>query len=159
MTSVYPIRAATVLAALAICLVCESTQARPASEGASDAVLEGEEYFKSGDHKAAYETLIGPAEDGEWRAQFLIGLICSIDAYDMDSDREAAHYWHEQSREQMKVAAEEGDAEAKYHLGVVYERGIGGVEPDKEKAEAWFRGAADAGHEHAPTSLDRDEDD
>jgi TPR repeat protein len=100
--------------------------------------------YRQGDLAAA-ERLAGPlAEEGDARAQSLLGLIHLRRRGGPQEDAEAVAW--------LRRAAEQGDASAQFGLGVMSEEGRG---LPKEPAEAmrWYRLAAERGHAPAQYNL------
>jgi TPR repeat protein len=133
---------------------------------------EGEAAFAQRDWRTALRELKPLAEQGNARAQFLMG---GIARFNQDAGREdlaetinwyrkaAAQGLPEAQRELAFVllnakppqtgeavslyvaAAQRGDAESQYQLGVLYDRGMG-VKPDLAQRQAWWGKAAAQGY-------------
>ena len=83
----------------------------------------------SGDYATAV-AILGPlAEQGDARAQFQIGVMCS-NGQGIPQDYDKALYWYH-------LAAAQGLGEAQYNIGVMYDEGKG-VPQDEAKAIEWF---------------------
>jgi TPR repeat protein len=140
---------------------------------------EGETAYAQRDWRTATRELKPLAEQGNARAQFLMG---GIARFNQDAGREdpteaiawyrkaAAQGLPEAQRELAFVllntkppqtaeavqlyteAAQRGDAESQYQLGVLYDRGMG-VRPDLAQRQAWWSKAAAQGHAPALVAL------
>ena len=82
------------------------------------------------------QELIERAEHGDARAAFIVATAYASGRGVVQSDNEAARWFHK--------AAEEGLAEAQYNLGVLYVSGRG-VGTDMAQAARWFEAAAEQG--------------
>jgi len=92
-------------------------------------VEQGIRAWLSGDFASAV-AILGPlAEQGDARAQFQIGVMCSY-GQGMPQDYAKALYWY-------NLAAAQGHAQAQYNIGVMYDEGIG-VPQDEAKAIEWY---------------------
>jgi uncharacterized protein len=84
------------------------------------------------------------AEQGDARAQSLLGLIHYNDRGVLRDDAEAVKW--------SRLAAEQGDAAAQFRLGLMYSEGHG-VPQDHAEAAKWYRLAADRRHPQAQYNL------
>jgi TPR repeat protein len=85
-------------------------------------------YLKS-DFATAQRLLRPLAEDGDARAQLVLGVMCET-GLGMTQDYKAAATWY-------RKAADQGNARAQYNLGTLYERGDG-VPRDEVQALKWY---------------------
>lgn len=115
--------------------------ATPASAGPLE---DGLKAFNLGDYGAAERLLEPLGEQGDARAQFLLGLMCAHGNHVASRDREAV-LWY-------RMAAEQGFAPAQYELGLMYDKGRGVVQDDGE-ASRWYRLAAEQGDIDAQADL------
>ena len=97
----------------------------------------------SGD-KAALETLMAEARQGNPYAQFSAGVLYA-NGRGVPQDYGQAAQWY-------RKAAEQGDAAAQSNLGLLYVNGQG-VPQDYGQAAQWFRKAAEQGHAGAQFNL------
>jgi len=108
-------------------------------------------YIFSGETNAFAEltpyvkSLIKRAEQGEIKAQFLLGLGHELGKEGLPKDYQKAKYWY-------KLAANQGSDEAQHSLGAMYEEGIG-VRQDYQKAKNWYEKSAHQGNSTAQTKL------
>jgi len=100
--------------------------------------------YEKGDYAAAIETFRGLAEEGDPRAQCILGLAYAY-GEGVPQDHAEAGRWYWKS-------AEQGYAEAQYNLGVAYTFGEG-VLQDYAMAVEWFRKAAVQGVPEAQQAL------
>jgi TPR repeat protein len=77
------------------------------------------------------------AEQGEPRAQYMLGNAFENGAGGLPQDYAAAAAWYQK-------AAEQGDAKAQFGLGLLQARGQG-IPADDKQAVSWFRKAAEQG--------------
>ncbi len=84
------------------------------------------------------------AEQGNARAQFLLGVLAKAGNGVPEDDREAMKWY--------KLAAEQGDVHAQTSLGNMYADGEGVPEDDRE-AVKWYRLAAEQGLGAAPAQF------
>jgi TPR repeat protein len=140
---------------------------------------EGEAAFARRDWRTAMRELQPLAEQGNARAQYLMGGIALQGASPGQTDEAGAVRWYRRAAEQglaeaqrdlaflllndkppktaeaivyYRQAAERGDAEAAYQLGVLYDRGQG-VRPDTVQRNAWWQKAADLNYAPALLAL------
>ncbi len=92
--------------------------------------------YRNGDYATAYKAFKVLAEQGEPRAQFLLGFMCA--------EGEGVSQNYVQAAKWYRKAAEQGFAEAQYLLGDMYNKGQG-VPKDSAEAVDWFRRAAEKG--------------
>jgi TPR repeat protein len=91
--------------------------------------------YDEGDHAAALRLARPMAEQGDVRAQSLLGSMYYIGRGVVRDDAEAVKW--------SRLAADQGDAEARFRLGLMYSQGRG-VPQDHAEAAGWFRLAAAA---------------
>jgi TPR repeat protein len=140
---------------------------------------EGEAAFARRDWRTASRELQPLAEQGNARAQYLMGGIALQGAAPGQTDEAGAMRWYQRAAAQglpeaqrdlaflllndkppkiaeaiafYRQAAERGDAEAAYQLGVLYDRGQG-VRPDANQRNAWWQRAADLNYAPALLAL------
>lgn len=142
-------------------------------------LAEGEAAFAQRDWRTATRELRPLAEQGNARAQYLMG---SIARFNQDAGREdptQAIEWYRKAAAQglpeaqrelafmlinakppqtaeavslYTAAAQRGDAEAQYQLGALYDRGLG-VPPDLAQRQAWWNKSAAQGYAPALVAL------
>jgi TPR repeat protein len=100
--------------------------------------------YARGDHAAALRRLRPAAEQGDARAQSLLGLIYYTGRAGLRNDGEAAKWF--------RLAADQGDVAAQFRLGLMYSEGQG-VPQDHAEAANWYRLAADSGYAQAQYNL------
>lgn len=105
---------------------------------------EGLQAYKNGDYATAVREWLPLAQQGDARAQFLLGALYA-QGHGVPQDYGAAAQWFRQ-------AAEQGHVGAQYNLGVRYHEGQG-VPRDPSKAVEWFRRAAQQGFARAQYNL------
>ena len=105
---------------------------------------EGLHAYKSGDYPTAVRAWLPLAQQGDARAQFLLGSLYA-QGHGVPQDYSAAAQWFRQ-------AAEQGHVAAQFNLGVRYHEGRG-VPRDAVQAAAWFRQAAQQGFARAQYNL------
>ena len=105
---------------------------------------EGIRAYQSGDYPTAVSALLPLAQQGDARAQFLLGALCA-QGHGVPQDYGAAAQWFRQ-------AAEQGHAAAQFNLGVWYHEGRG-MPHDSGQAAVWFRRAAQQGFARAQYNL------
>ena len=105
---------------------------------------EGVRAYKSGDYPAAIREWLPLAQQGDARAQFLLGALYA-QGHGVPQDYSAAALW-------FRRAAEQGHVGAQYNLGVRYHEGRG-VPRDPPQAAAWFQRAAQQGFARAQYNL------
>lgn len=163
--------------ALAIVFLAGSTAAQAG-------LKEGVAAYRKGSFSVALKELTPLAEQGEMKAQLLLGDMYS-GVRGVPQDHAKAAFWYRKAADQGSApaqtslgvmyekgigvkqddkeavslflkAAEQGFAEAQYVLGGIYERGLGKtVQPDPVQAHMWFDLAATAGFEVAQENRDR----
>ena len=99
---------------------------------------------KQGDFKAALREWKPLAEQGDARAQSLLGGMYEL-GKGVPQDDKAAAKWY-------RLAAEQGDARAQYNLGAMYDLGQG-VPQDDKAAVKWYRLAAKQRYAYAQYRL------
>jgi TPR repeat protein len=100
--------------------------------------------YKEGRYQTAMRLARPLAEQGDARAQSLLGLLY-YHGQGVQKDFTAAATW-------FRKAAEQGDATAQSHLGIIFFQGQG-VPQDKTQAMTWFRRAANQGDAQAQYNL------
>src|SRR5215475_2555317 len=105
---------------------------------------EGLQAYKNGDYATAVREWLPLAQQGDARAQFLLGALYA-QGHGVPQDYGAAAQWFRQ-------AAEQGHVGAQYNLGVRYHEGRG-VQRDPVQAAVWFRRAAQQGFARAQYNL------
>ena len=105
---------------------------------------EGIQAYKNGDYATAARAWLPLAQQGDARAQFLLGALYA-QGYGVPQDYGAAAQWFRQ-------AAAQGHVGAQYNLGVRYHEGRG-VPRDPSQAAEWFRRAAQQGFARAQYNL------
>ena len=100
--------------------------------------------YEKGDRAAALRLSQPLAEQGDARAQSLLGSIHYNDRGRLRDDAEAVKW--------SRLAADQGDAAAQFRLGLMYSEGRG-VPQDHAEAVKWYRLAADRGHPQAQYNL------
>jgi hypothetical protein len=105
---------------------------------------EGIQAYKNGDYATAAREWLPLAQQGDARAQFLLGALYA-QGYGVPRDYGAAAQWFRQ-------AAAQGHVGAQYNLGVRYHEGRG-VPRDPSQAAEWFRRAAQQGFARAQYNL------
>ena len=105
---------------------------------------EGLQAYKNGDYATAAREWLPLAQQGDVRAQFLLGALYA-QGHGVPQDYGAAAQWFRQ-------AAEQGHVGAQYNLGVRYHEGRG-VPRDPAQAAEWFRRAAQQGFARAQYNL------
>lgn len=150
-----------------------------ASSVALAGLPEGEAAFAQRDWRTATRELQPLAEQGNARAQFLMGSIARFNQDAGHEDPTQAIAWYRKAAAQglpeaqrelaflllnakppqaaeavslYSAAASRGDAEAQYQLGVLYDRGLG-VRPDLSQRKAWWDKAAAQGYAPALVAL------
>jgi Caspase domain/Sel1 repeat len=98
---------------------------------ATDCEIRGGEYtsYDRADYGTALQVWMGPAQDGDAKAQNYVGEI-----YEKQGDFATAAQWYQKS-------AEQGHAPAQINLGSLYEQGKG-VPKDPKQALNWYRQAS-----------------
>jgi TPR repeat protein len=100
--------------------------------------------YQRGDYETAIQRLRPLAEQGDARAQSLLGLMYSYGRGVRQHDGEAVKWFGH--------AADQGDAAAQFNLGNMYAEGRGVAKNDAEAAR-WYRLAADRGYAQAQYNL------
>jgi uncharacterized protein len=100
--------------------------------------------YQKGDHAAALRRARPLAEEGDARAQSLLGLMYDSGRGVPRDDAEAGKW--------LRLAADQGDAVAQFRLGIIYSEGRS-VPQDHGEAAHWYRLAADQGHAQAQYNL------
>jgi uncharacterized protein len=100
--------------------------------------------YDKGDHVTALRLLQPLGEQGDARAQSVLGAINYAGHGVQRNDAEAVRWF--------RLAADQGDAPAQFRLGLMYSDGDG-VPQDQTEAARWYRLAADAGHAQAQYNL------
>jgi uncharacterized protein len=100
--------------------------------------------YHNGDYRSALRLAVPLAEDGDARAQSLLGLMF-YRGQGRAQDYEAAAKW-------FRLAADHGDMDAQFYLGLIYTEGRG-VPQDYAEAARWYRLAADQGEPQAQYNL------
>ena len=93
--------------------------------------------YKAGDFATALAEWKPLAEQGDGKAQWILGLMYADGLGVIEDDKEAVKWF--------RLAAEQGEALAQYNLGLMYGGGDGVIE-DYREAVKWFRLAAEQGH-------------
>jgi TPR repeat protein len=101
--------------------------------------------YHSGDLAGALRMARPRAEQGDARAQSLVGLIYYRGRGGVQQDDAEAAKW-------LALAARGGDAAAQFNLGVMSEEGRG-VPQDQAEAGNWYQRAAEQGHAAAQYNL------
>ncbi len=100
----------------------------------------GVDAYQTGDYLTALREFRELAEQGDARAQTLLGVMYR-DGQGVAQDYAEAVKW-------SRLAAEQGNATAQYNLGVIYGKGQG-VAQDYVTAHMWYNIAAASGNEGA----------
>jgi uncharacterized protein len=100
--------------------------------------------YQKGDHASALRRLRPAAEQGDARAQSLLGLIHYMGRGGLRDDAEAVRW--------SRLAAAQGDAAALFRLGLMYSEGHG-VPQDHAEAAKWYHLAAERGYAQAQYNL------
>lgn len=100
--------------------------------------------YQKGDRATALRLSQPLAEQGDARAQSLLGFIHYNDRGVLRDDAEAVKW--------SRLAADQGDAAAQFRLGLMYSEGHG-VPQDHAEAANWYRLAADRRHPQAQYNL------
>jgi len=100
--------------------------------------------YEKGDNVTALRRLRPLAEQGDARAQSLLGSIYYTARGDLRDDAEAVKWFG--------LAAAQGEATAQFRLGLMYSEGQG-VPQDHAEAAKWYRRAADKGYAQAQYNL------
>lgn len=124
------VKATGIALALAMCLT------KPSLAGYE----EGAAAFKAGEYEFALRELGPLAEQGDDRAQVVLGLI-SMEGLGAPKDPERAF-------KLFKTAAERGNSNGMLFVGMAYLKGDG-IAADREEAQRWVERSAEKGHERA----------
>lgn len=100
--------------------------------------------YKRGDYQTALGVFRPLAENGDAKAQSILGLMYSYGEGVPEDYREASRWY--------RRAAEQGSSVAQYNLGMLYLEGKG-VSQDTDQAVDWLTKAADGGHFRARSTL------
>ena len=100
--------------------------------------------YQHGDYATALRLFRSLAEQGNAKAQYLLGLMY-IEGQGVPQNYDEAVKW-------LRLAADQGDANGQANLGVMYEKGRG-VPQDYGEAVKWLRLAAEQGHAKAQSNL------
>src|SRR5262249_38478304 len=100
--------------------------------------------YDKGDHVTAQRLLQPLAEQGDARAQSVLGAINYAGRGVPRNDAEAVRWF--------RLAADQGDPSAQFRLGLMYSDGDG-VPQDQTEAARWYHFAADAGYAQAQYNL------
>ena len=109
-----------------------------------DAVAEADAAFQKGDYVKALKLARPLADEGNARAESIVGFAYYRGRGVTHDDAEAAKWFHR--------AAEQGDAPSRFTLGVMYGEGRG-VPQDFAEAARWYRLAAEQGDAQAQYNL------
>jgi TPR repeat protein len=109
-----------------------------------DVTAEAQAALQKGDYAKALKLAQPLAEDGNPRAEAIVGAVYYRGRGAAQNDAEAATWF--------KRAAEHGDAVARFQLGVMYGEGRG-VPQDFAEAARWYERAADQGDAQAQYNL------
>ncbi|MFL6806799.1 MAG: tetratricopeptide repeat protein [Xanthobacteraceae bacterium] len=100
--------------------------------------------YEKGDQATALRRLRPLAEQGDPRAQSLLGLIYYTGRAGLRNEAEAVKWF--------RLAAGQGDVAAQFRLGLMYSEGQG-VPQDHAEAAKWYQLAADSGYAQAQYNL------
>src|SRR5262249_6473441 len=100
--------------------------------------------YQKGDYATALRTARPLADEGDSRAQSMLGLLY-YRGRGTATDHNEALKW-------FRNAADKGDAAAQFYLGFMYSEGQG-VPRDNAEAARWFQRAADKGDAQAQYNL------
>ena len=100
--------------------------------------------YKRGDYQTALEVFRPLAENGDAKAQSILGLMYSYGEGVPEDYREASRWY--------RRAADQGSSVAQYNLGMLYLEGKG-VSQNTDEAVDWLTKAADGGHFRARSTL------
>jgi hypothetical protein len=107
-----------------------------ASHAIADPVLDAQSAIMEGRYEKAAKLLRPVAEQGDARAQYILGNLY-FDGWGVSKDEQAAAHWYQ-------LSAEQGDVDAQYRLGELCYKGQG-VLQDYKKAAKWYRLSAEHG--------------
>ena len=128
---------------LAFCLGC-AMLLMASSVLAQSGFDKGAAAYKRGDFETALAVFRPLAENGDARAQSILGLMYSYGEGVPVDDRESARWY--------RRAAEQGSSVAQYNLGMFYLEGQG-ISQNTDEAIKWLTAAADGGHFRARSEL------
>lgn len=111
-----------------------------AGNGAQAGLQEGVSAYRHGNYPVALKELSPLAENGEVKAQAILGEMYSAGA-GVPQDHAKAAFWY-------RKAAEQGNAKAQTSLGIMYQEGAG-VPRDDKVAASWMHKAAEQGYGEA----------
>lgn len=114
------------------------------SAGAQAGLQEGITAYRYGNFALALKELRPIADEGDAKAQALLG--------DMYGGGNGVPLNHKEAASWYRKAAAQGNAAAQFSLGVMCERGIGIPQNDKEAA-SWYHKAAELGYAEAQYTL------
>ncbi|MBT4710285.1 MAG: sel1 repeat family protein [Alphaproteobacteria bacterium] len=123
--------------ALALAVGFGATSASAEYQAALDA-------YAAGDFEKAFNEWLAPAEDGDPRAQYGLGIMYRNGEW-VDEDAAKAAEW-------LTKSADQGFAGAQFNLGVMYQKGAG-VEQDDARAAELYETAARQGMAMAQYNL------
>jgi septal ring-binding cell division protein DamX len=115
-----------------------------AADTAAEGLARGVAAYRAGQYREARHLLAPLADQGDLRAQVLMGKMYAAGRGGVMDGARAADYFYR--------AALRGAPEAQYAMGRMYESGWG-VVADPDKAVQWFRKAAEQGHARARERL------
>ena len=118
---------------------------QPPAQAAESQFQAGLESLQRGEAAQGYALLAPLAQQGDSRAQYLIGLLYAKGLH-LPQDFEAARLWY-------TLAAEQGHTGAQNNLGLMYKNGEGGP-ASLVDAYAWFARASVAGDDKALNNRD-----
>jgi len=101
--------------------------------------------YESGDYEAAFDSLVGIADEGSAEAQYLLGL--------MYAQGQGVSQDFYQAGKMYRLAGDQGHAGAQINLGSLFENCYGNGPCNSEKAAFWYRRAADQGNPIAQYNL------
>lgn len=107
-------------------------------------LLDAERAYASGLYEKAIKLYISLAEQGDVKAQIILGSMYDTGLGTPQDYREAIKWY--------MLAAKQGDAKAQLKLGSIYDIGLG-VPQDNKEALKWFRLAAEQGNAYAQLNL------
>jgi len=103
-----------------------------------------ENAYNRGDYETALKELLPMADQGDARAQLILGLMYQKGQGVPQDYQEAIKWFH--------LAAAQGDALSQFGLGTIYYEGQG-VPQDDQEAAKWYRLAAEQGDASAQSTL------
>lgn len=112
--------------------------------GCTSQYQNGWQAYESGSFSSAYQEWQPLAEQGNPKAQYLLGVLHQ-DGQGVPQDHVVAANWYQR-------AAEQGFAPAQNNLGLMYYKGEG-VPQNRHTAAMWYERAAVQGHAHAQNNL------